>query len=261
MKALSLLVLLIGAGVCFATDVTLCGQKITDGDTGVLQADLDCSSAPGALAAVLLGDRATLSLNGHTVVASPEADGVVGDVARHFAVVGPGAITGASTGISGAIKSRVTVRDVDLSANQIGIDLSLGALDVTNVTVASDRTGILGRTIRAQTLSVTTNGNGDCILGSTIRGTDVTVTGCFTGIGMLASARLQRLNATGNETIGVVATRVRLLDSVVTGNIFIGEPLDILSQKRPAVVRTSCGVSRQIVDDVVGATWGVCTDD
>jgi hypothetical protein len=262
MKALTVVVLLIGSGVAFATDVTVCGQKIMDGDTGVLQADLDCSAASGLLAAVLVGNGTTLSLNGHTIIASPDADGVAGDVARRFAVVGPGAITGGLTGIAGGLKTRVTIRDVDLSDNQFGIDVSLGTLDLTNVTVASNRSGVSARTIRAQTLTVTTNGNGDCILGGTIRGTDVTVTGCFTGIGVLRSVRLQGLTATGNLTIGVVAARVRLIDSVVTGNIFIGQPLDILSKRRPVLLGTSCGVSRQkLADGSVGATWGVCADD
>lgn len=261
MKVLSLFVLLIGSGVCSATDVTVCGQKIVDGDTGVLEADLDCSAAPGILAAVLIGNGATLSLNGHTVTGRPDIAAVAGDVARRFAVVGPGTITGAGTGIAGALKTRVTIRDVDLSENDFATDVPLGTVDLTSVTVESHHSGISAGTVRAQTLTVTTNDSGDCILGRTIRGTDVTVTGCHTGIGALGSARLQRLTATGNVTIGVSAARVRLLDSVVTGNIFIGQPLDILSTRRPSVIRTTCGVSRQLIGDVVGATWGVCADD
>jgi hypothetical protein len=263
MKVLSLLVLLIGSGVCFATDVTTCGQTVVDGDTGVLQADLDCSAASGVFAAVLVRNKATLSLNGHTIIGRLDIAAVAGDVARRFAVVGPGAITGAGTGISGGLRTRVTIRDVDLSHNQDGIDVALGKLDLTNVTIESDRSGIVGaKTIHAQTLTVTTNGNGDCILGDSIHGTDVTVTGCYTGIGVLGSARLQRLNAIGNVTIGVDAGRVRLIDSAVTGNIFIGQPLDILSKRRPLLIRTSCGVSRQkLIDGSVGPTWGVCADD
>src|SRR5690349_19556190 len=92
MRVLSLFVLLIGSAVCSATDVTVCGQKIVDGDTGGLQADLDCSAPSAILAAVLLGNGATLSLNGHTITGRPDIAAVAGDVARRFAVVGPGTI-------------------------------------------------------------------------------------------------------------------------------------------------------------------------
>jgi hypothetical protein len=263
MKVLSFFVLLIvGSGVSFATDVTFCGQKIVDGDTGVLQADLDCSAASGIYAAVLIGNRSTLSLNGHTIIGGP-ADGVAGDVSRRFAIVGPGAINGSLTGIAGGLKTRVSISDVDLSDNQVGIQVVRGTLDLTNVTIASLTTGMVSsRSIRAQTLTVTTNGHGDCILGDGIRGTDVTVTGCFTGIGVLGSVRIDGLTAVDNVTIGVSASRVRLMDSVVTGNTFIGQPLDILSSKRPVLLGTSCGVSRQkLPDGTIGATWGVCADD
>ncbi len=49
-------------------DITTCGQSVPDGDTGVLQADLDCSADP-AEAAVTLGRSSTLDMNGHAIVA------------------------------------------------------------------------------------------------------------------------------------------------------------------------------------------------
>ena len=48
-----------------AVDVSSCGQAVPDGETGVLQADLDCSADP----AVTLGNRSTLDMNGHAIVA------------------------------------------------------------------------------------------------------------------------------------------------------------------------------------------------
>jgi hypothetical protein len=78
---------------------------------------------------------------------------------------------------------------------------------------------------------------------------------------MLRSVRVTRLDDRDNAIIGVTATRVRLVDSVVTGNTFIGDPLDILSRRRPLLVNTSCDASAQWIDDTVGPTWGVCAGD
>jgi len=84
-----------------ATDVTTCGQTIAAGDTGVLQADLTCSS--GAFAVQLM-HNARLQLNGHTLARVDDAGGsgtatVLGSgdgMAARFKILGPGTIAGTS---------------------------------------------------------------------------------------------------------------------------------------------------------------------
>jgi hypothetical protein len=258
MKHLAVLFVLLSTAA-FATDVTTCGQVVAPGDVGILQADLDCSGVSGPLlAAVLLQENASLSLNGHTLIGRADEPGVVSDVARRCTVSGPGTITGASTGIYVGM-TRLTVHDLVLQQNNLAIDASVGRLDVRNVTADSSVSG--GR-IRADHLTVTRDGDGNCIMGGQLRGSDITVTGCHTGV-TAGVVRVTRLDASDNFTIGVTAKKVKLTDSVVTGNIFIGHPLDILTDSMPKLVNTTCGTSAQRDDSPtgVGPTWGVCAND
>ena len=250
---------------CLATDVASCGQKIGPGDTGVVAADIDCSAADGIFAAVLLGDNATLMLNGHTITGRtsaslPRVVGVAGDAARRITIVGPGVIAGSSTGITGGM-TRVTVSGVTLRDNEYSIDVALGKLLVSNVDSTSTVSGISARAIRADHVTVTTNYAGNCIFGKQISGSDVTVSGCHGGVDMLGSVRLTRLDARNNLTIGVAGEHVTLVDSIVTGNIFIGQPLDILTATPPRLVSTQCGTSARVENHVIGPTWGVCAND
>ena len=188
-----------------AVDITDCGQRVPPGDTGVLQNDIDCTTSD-AIAGIFVGDRATLSLNGHTVIgrAYPYMEAVVGDAARKFTVSGPGVISGADVGISGW--KRVAVNDVTLTGNTIGIDVPIGHLKLTNVDVNGNATGISGRTIEAEQVTVNMNSGGDCIIGRNFRGTDVTVTGCYEGVGMLGRVSANRLDDRNNVTTGVSGT-------------------------------------------------------
>jgi len=259
-KRVAIAVVLFASSVAGAVDLTECGQHVSPGSVAIVQNDIDCTGSPERLAAVYLGDQATLQLNGHTITARSDIDGVVGDVARRCAIIGPGVITGAATGIVGA-KTRMTITSVTLTGNRNAIDLPLGRLDLIDVTSSSTFAGISGGDIRATRLAVTTNSGGNCIMGSKLRGVDVTVTGCHTGITMLRSVRVEGLDDRDNLTVGVTATRVRLINSVVTGNIFIGQALDILSRRRPVLTNTTCDASAQWINDTVGPAWGVCAGD
>lgn len=97
--ALPLAILLVcHPGAAAAVDVTTCGQIIQAGETGVLASDLDCSGA-GAFAVLLLR-RATLDLNGHTLIGGPVSPTVKGAAAADgsgsgsFTIRGPGVIAG-----------------------------------------------------------------------------------------------------------------------------------------------------------------------
>jgi hypothetical protein len=177
--------------------------------------------------------------------------------------MGPGTITGASTGIYVGM-TRLTVQDVVLQQNGFGsgnlaIDASVGRLYVSNVTADSS---VSGKRIRADHLTITRNGDGNCIMGDRLAGSDITVTGCHTGV-TADVVKVTRLDASNNFTIGVSARKVKLVDSTVTGNIWIGYPLDILSDTMPKLTNTTCGTSAQPADTppYFGATWGVCADD
>jgi hypothetical protein len=256
--ALGLLLLL--PRLAAATDVDTCGQEVARGDTGVLVGDLDCSAATGILAAVLIGNHATLQLNGHTITAPPDADGVVTNVSRHGTITGPGTIRGGLTNVVSGY-GHLALSDVSLEdATEGAVQSEPGSLELTNVSVNSLGFGVSARKILANGLTVTTAQH-DCILGRQLRGSDVTVSGCATGISLTSTARVVRLDDRDNVTVGITAKAVLLEDSTVTGNKFLGAPLDILTRRVPQLVNTTCDVSRQRIGDAVGATWGVCASD
>jgi hypothetical protein len=242
-------------------DVTDCGQVVPAGETGVLQADLDCA-ATNVIAGVLLRDGATLDLNGHTLSGgkSPLIVGVASDAARSCAIVGPGVISGSSEGVACG-RARMSITDVTLEDNGYAIDASLCRLTLTNVTSSSTVSGISAKEIRASNVNVTVNGNGNCIMGKKVFGSDITVSGCHTGVTGQTLVDVQRLDARDNMSTGVVAGRVRLVDSVVTGNYFFPGPLDTFSKRRPELINTQCDVSMRWRGKKVGPTWGVCAND
>jgi len=170
--------------------------------------------------------------------------------AHHGAIVGPGTITGGLTNVVSGYGT-LSLMDVTLLDGINGaVQSQPGSLEVTNVSVRSLGFGISARNILANHLTVITAQH-DC----------VTVSGCETGITLSGTARVTRLDARDNVTVGITAKSVRLGDSVVTGNTFLGAPLDMLTRRRPLLVNTTRGVREQLLRDVVGATWGVCASD
>jgi hypothetical protein len=93
-------------GTSGATDITSCGETVAAGDTGDLQADLDCGTDFYFFGVRLLANS-TLRLNGHSIVGGPNtfatvlgvtyADDEEPDEAGRgkFMIVGPGEIAGA----------------------------------------------------------------------------------------------------------------------------------------------------------------------
>src|SRR5262249_52188397 len=102
-----------------ATDITACDTTVAAGDTGVLQADLDC---PNSLAfAVRLLRGSTLQLNGHSITGGTDTFATVLGVARaddeepdeggpgRFTIVGPGEIAGSGPDPKSFVSTRACV--------------------------------------------------------------------------------------------------------------------------------------------------------
>ncbi len=101
--------------------VTQCGERVPDGETAYLAADLDCRES--TTAGVVLGHRGRLILAGFAIVGEPSRYGENGEPLQGVrceahtvcTVEGPGAIVGFSgAGVAG---TRVRVRDVVVAGN------------------------------------------------------------------------------------------------------------------------------------------------
>lgn len=87
-----------------------------------------------------------------------------------------------------------------------------------------------------------------------VKGANVTATGNGNGVESFGAIDLTNLDASNNSYLfGVNAPRVRLVDSIVTGNALA----DIGSRRKPRLVNTVCGLSA----GSDGAPWGVCAND
>jgi hypothetical protein len=239
-----------------ALDITTCGVTVPDGETGVLQADLDCSADP-AENAVTLGKRSTLDMNGHAIVDRDKGVHCGSDIrSLGCAVRGSGDISGGNYGIGGASRT-ITVSDV--SVHDVAIDgiVVNDRLVVTNVSVL--RSGVngitAGKRLTATNVIVSDNEYGG-LSGENLTGTDVTANdNGYSGV-TCKRCRLIRLTANGNGTEeiqvgaggGVQGVNVMLTDSVLTGNFVDDDLVDIDSYRRPRVVNTTCDHSRQRTD-------------
>ena len=73
------------------------------------------------------------------------------------------------------------------------------------------------------------------------------------------------LTATGNGFAdqaygaGVFAGPIRLVNPNVTGNLYEGEPIDIVTGRRPRLINTTCGRSLDLLAEP--QSWGVCAGD
>jgi len=255
-----------------ALDIAACGQSVPDGETGVLQADLDCSADP-AEAAVTLGNASTLDMNGHAIVAhdlgvSCGSDfHFVGCTVRGHGVAPSGIGDLSGGGIAGASR-RVTVSDVtihDVASGGIVVNQSLAA---TNVTVLrAGWTGIAANKKLTATNVVASDNASFGIDSPRVRGTNVTANGnTFSGVSCRRCV-LTGLVANGNgfnpfavgAGAGVQGVRATLLNSTITGNAVDGVPVDIDTFGRPHLVGTTCDHSRQRKD--TSRSWGVCQLD
>jgi len=262
-----------------AVAVTSCGQVVPAHTVGVLQDDLDCPAAAGAAFAVTLEDRAVLELDGHRLSGGGTTVRLASDGgSRRWTIRGPGEISG---GASPAAESAC-------------VEMPAGLLIISDVVVRSCASGLHGviepgaalqrqSRVRATRLlvedgvgttpfalhafridgrNVTVRGNaGAGIRAHEVRGTDIRATdNGATGLHVEGRANVRRLVATGNGDLGVRAGRFLLLDqSTVTGNDGSPGGVDIASDAKPLLRRTTCGRSARAGGDNV--SFGVCVND
>jgi hypothetical protein len=249
-----------------AIDISTCDQVVPRGQVGVLIADLDCRTT-----AVRLEMGARLRLDGHTIA----VDSGLGVECRQkrCTIEGPGVIDGkttADTGIGGHERVRLDVSDVTIQNFEFGIfGVARNKANLENVVV--DGNALFGldlqqpSTINASNLTVrNTNGpTGRAVHAENCVGEDWTITDNLATLNeqsgvACARARIDRLTATGNGGTGVwLGVIGRFRDSTITGNGVGGDGIDIVSERRPRLIATTCGRSA----DKSGTPWGVCTND
>jgi hypothetical protein len=179
-------------GTAAADDITTCPATVSPGATGVLQADLDCTTATDT-GYVVLGRGATLDLNGHALTFHP------GDPAlslvrceSNCAVTGPGTLTSTApdyASISVASDSTVKVDGVTIEGMYVGILANGGKAIVSNTSISALQWGIAAvkkAKVDGVTVAVTQPG-GYCIgateeMNSVVVGNNVTFTSCVDGI-------------------------------------------------------------------------------
>jgi len=286
-----LLVLAVLSARAHAVDITACGTPVPARQAGVLQADLDCSGiflscdslgatdcindptcTDAGCAGVVLGERATLQMNGHTI-----ANGAVFCAGR-CAISGPGTIAGGDQAgesltaegdlqvdggldIHGSGHGIITRRNTslsDVSITNCSINYGYGIfaykrLQLTNVTVSDNAGGGIyaDHTVRGE--AITTNGNAH--VGLAVGYGGLSVTG-LTATGNGGDA------TTGEGGVNVLGSSVKLVNSVVTGNFSGATPLDLFTHRRPLLINSSCDHSqRYLRNGFTSETWGVCAQD
>jgi hypothetical protein len=243
-----------------AVDVTSCGQIIPSGQTADLVSDLDCpldlpSGTLQELSAVYLEPGAKLRLNGFTLSGGEVGVGCGGG---RCTIDGPGTIADFPTGILSYASSRVT--DVELDSNDAYAIYQLGnkTLRATNVTVVESNglVAVVAHRVKAENLSI--QGCWYGIIATVLTGSDVSVSGCGQRAIGGGTVRASGVTVVDNGGIGILAKRIVLADSVVTGNDTIGTGIDLSAERLPKLTNTTCELS---ANSETGVPFGVCLED
>jgi len=280
--------LALSAGRASSLDVSSCATVVPAGDTGVLQADLDCTGTGFDDPAVQLGSGAILEMNGHRIN-HPEVPGdLYGFGVRcpsgKCTVHGPGEITGDVVGIEGPklVVSDILIHDtvLGIAAVRVTVDpdgsvvgVKYGNLLATNVTLIANGSGILARNVRASAVVVSQSEQLG-IQAKKVRGTAITANdNGWVGIA-IEQCNVDGLTATGNgafaEVFGggveVYRGTARLRNATLTGNrVFVdGASVDgdIVAVRTPRLENVVCDHSVRIVQLGQSAgSLGVCSGD
>jgi hypothetical protein len=262
MLAISLLVASLLATPAHALDISACGTVIPPGETGVLTTDLVCSPTD---VGIHMNDRSTLDLNGHTITGGVK--GVEGSVSsrshgfstydrcRILSSMPGGAIVGSKFGISNCRKTEVSnVEVIGTTLQAIGG----GRVALTDVTLRDGAAPLTVSALTARNLTVTNNHDVSQVRRASIRGLTATANqGDW--VFQARSMVVRDATITGNIGVGIIASRLILLQSTVTGNDTAGTGIDLVTSHAPRLVDSTCGRSEQ--SDLPGSSWHICTDD
>src|SRR5262245_6278511 len=227
-----------------AVDVTACGQVVPEGQRAVLQADLSA-----CFWGIVLEPGATLDLNGHHLSGLPDFSDLI-VCQRSCTILGPGELSETFEGV------------VAGAAGAGHRPARRGVLRIDGVTVRDAKFALnAGTAVRARNVVIIHSGR--AFSSPRIRGTDVTITsslpGETIGDGMV---RLTRLVLSGGSTLGISAVGLRLVDSYVVCDDAGYPGLDIVTRRRPTLLRSTCGHSAHLTRRGVPlSTWHVCVDD
>ena len=280
---LAALVALSAPGPGFALDITSCDSVVPKNQVGELRNDLVCTHTTGRCAdqpelacdvgpfgigcpsgpcinmAVVLGDRATLRLNGHEIHGTEMAV-----VCRRGCSVegGGGLIADAGIGIRQWSRKRMSVSDTRFENDGWAINAAYFARRMTlrNVAVDGLGTGIYGTDVVATNVHVADLpgcGYGGSLYADKLRGTSFSA-GYVYVQGRIDVSDLTVLADCGNGLVSAKG-RIKLTDSSITG----ASQADVLAFKKPSLTNTVCNRSA-VIDKAgvpTGADWGVCALD
>lgn len=233
--AIVVALVLLSSPVARAADITTCGQLVASGETGVLQADLACTTPtlgcyrcpnggcfPSGVACTV--DAECAPPDGHCLQLPGVAIESGGTLDMHgHAIVAPG-----NSAVICQAKGRCTVTSStgrgDISGSGIGILMRAGKLTVSHVDVHGNEAGGIYSALLATKMTltdVTADGNaGVGIRGATVRATDVTANG--NGLhGIEADGKLKGTNVATNDNAGIGAYAgkgAKLTGFTATGN-------------------------------------------
>lgn len=232
-----------------ATDITTCGVTIAPGDTGVLQADLDCSAAP---IGVLVLPGGELDLNGHAIAGGDVTQATVqgakkpdGTGRGNFRIVGPGEISGTSQdynaprGTSACVQvndGRVMISGgagtVDVHGCVYGVLGSRGVTPNGKAHVSLDHVdlhdllfdGAAVGALDASDVSATNNGGQGLGASKTLKAHNVAARNNLHGHGLFAGTNLMAssIEVTGNYDGAEAWKTLKVSDATVTGNALSG---------------------------------------
>ena len=217
--------------------VTACGQAIPAGTTGVLAADLDCTSYTGGDWGVVVGKRASLDLAGFTLTGGYTGVGCLGQCPDGNGLcflqcsIKNGTIEGAD--YSGITGDRVTVENVTIRDHGRGIEGGRRVKVIGSTITGNELAGVFAKVINVEASTIT--GNGTAGISAIVKG----------------SVRVKDSTIVGNDTSPVCTPPTSV------------SCFDIGSSRRPRVTNTTCGKSYNPNDPDPGGCdgWCVCAGD
>lgn len=237
--ALSAVLVLSTGASAQPVSITACGQTVGPGESGVVENDLTCPVGVGTFV-VAVGNGGSLDLAGHALAGA--RTGIRCERRCTISSTGTlGLISDSETGVGAGIAAvsdggRITISNVHLDNHSIALltDFDTGKVYATDLTLTYNGFGMQARKIRVTNLTASANFTVAQAGKTTIEDSTVVASGgsAFTG------------------------RKVVLVNSSVTGS---QSGIDLLTQRRPRVVNSTCEVSRILQNPT--ETWGVCAND